>query len=344
MYKAAIIGANGYTGLELATILLSHKDISIEYMVSRSMAGRRVTDLYPTLYPLREKCFDDNNTEKIANDADIVFLCLPHTQAIPAAEFYARKGVKVVDLSADFRYDDVSVYEKWYKCAHTDPELNKRAVYGLPELYYEKIAAAQIVANPGCYVTSAILPLYPLLAQKLIDEDSIIIDSKSGVSGAGRKVEDAYLFTELTGNFKAYSPGTHRHTSEIEEKLSHAAGRQVIVSFTPHLLPVSRGILSTIYGNLKDGVEEKHIKDALLSYYGDKQFVSVEDKLPQLKDAVGSNMCRIGFTIDKRVNRVILVSVLDNLIKGASGQAVQNANIMLGLPEGEGLHFLGRYL
>jgi len=344
MYKAAIIGANGYTGLELATILARHKDISIEYLVSRSMAGRKVTDLYPTLTPLQDRFFDANNPLQVAKDVDIVFLCLPHTQAFESAELYIKAGVKVVDLSADFRYDNVAAYEQWYKTPHANAQLNAKAVYGLPELFGKEIVAADLVANPGCYTTSAILPLYPLLAKKLIDTDNIVIDAKSGVSGAGRKIAEEYLFTELAGNFKAYSLGTHRHTSEIEEKLAIAAGKQVIVSFAPHLLPITRGILSTIYGNLNSGVCAKDIQDALLEYYADKPFVKVEEGLPDIKSVAGSNICRIGYSIDKRTNKVVLVSVLDNLIKGASGQAVQNANIMLGLAEQTGLEFLGRYL
>lgn len=344
MYKAAIIGANGYTGLELATILLSHKNISIEYLVSRSMAGKKITELYPTLTPLAGRCFDANNADEIAEKVDIVFLCLPHTQAFESAEFYIKAGVKVVDLSADFRYDSISTYEYWYNTPHLNPTLNAKAVYGLPELYRDKIALANLVANPGCYTTSAILPLYPLLSSKLISKDNIIIDAKSGVSGAGRKILEQYLFTELAGNFKAYSLGTHRHTSEIEEKLSVAAGEDITVSFSPHLLPVSRGILSTIYGNLNGGVCPQDILDAFGEHYGGEQFVEIVDTLPDLKSVVGSNMCKIGFSIDKRTSRIVLVSVLDNLIKGASGQAVQNANIMLGLAEEQGLDFIGRYL
>ena len=344
MYKAAIIGANGYTGLELATILLGHKDISIEYLVSRSMAGSKIVELYPTLTPLQDRVFDANNPDQIANNVDIVFLCLPHTQAFQSVELYTKAGVKVIDLSADFRYDNVACYEQWYKTAHANPQLNAQAVYGLPELFGKEIASANLVANPGCYTTSAILPLYPLLAKGLISTSNIVIDAKSGVSGAGRKIAEEYLYTELAGNFKAYSLGTHRHTSEIEERLAQAAGKQLVVSFSPHLLPISRGILSTIYGNLNSEVYDKDIQDALLEYYGNKPFVKIEQGLPDIKSVVGSNMCRIGYTVDERTNKVVLVSVLDNLIKGASGQAVQNANLMLGLAEQTGLEFLGRYL
>lgn len=344
MYKAAIIGASGYTGLELATILLSHKSISIEYMTSRSLAGSKIEGLYPTLYPLKDKCFVDNDVDKIAKEVDIAYLCLPHTAAMEMAAAYINAGIKVVDLSADFRYDNISTYEAWYKTTHTQAALNNKAVYGLPELFGSDIAASCLVANPGCYTTSAILPLYPLLAEGLIKKDNIIIDAKSGISGAGRKVQEGYMFSELAGNFKAYALGSHRHTSEIEEKLSLAAREDIVVSFSPHLLPVTRGILSTIYGNLNGNVSEKDIKDVLSSYYGDKPFVKIDKGLPELKSVVGSNMCRIGFTIDKRTGRLVMVSVLDNLIKGASGQAVQNGNIMLGLPEDEGLQFLGRYL
>ena len=346
MIKASIIGANGYTGLELMLILSRHKDIEIDYVVSRSMAGSAVTDLYPSLYNLKDKQFVEHDIEKIAQSSQLVFLCLPHTTSFDIAERYIKLGVKVVDLSADFRYNNTDTYQKWYKTPHLNPQLNKQAVYGLCELYADRIKGASLVANPGCYTTSAILPLYPLLKENLIKEDNIIIDAKSGVSGAGRKLENNLLFTEVANNFKAYGLTSHRHTSEIEEQLSIACKEDIVVSFSPHLLPIKRGILSTIYGNLKSNVEAEDILNAFKKYYSDKQFITIleQGELPQLNSVVGSNKCEIGFCIDSRLNRVIIVSVIDNLIKGASGQAVQNANLMFGFAENEALDFMGRYL
>lgn len=346
MFKASIIGANGYTGLELMNILSRHQGFQVQNIVSRSMAGREVNSLYPSLLQYKNKYFTEHNKEEIAKTSDVVFLCLPHTQSFEVAQYYYDKGVKVVDLSADFRYDDSLIYEEWYKTPHLNANLKKKAVYGLSEIYAEEIKTADIVANPGCYTTCSILPLYPLIKEKLISYANIIIDSKSGVSGAGRKAEESLMFTEVTNNFKAYGLCSHRHTSEIEEQLSKAAESKIKLSFTPHLLPINRGILSTIYGNLNEGVCSKDIEDALNTFYRGKNFITIleEGKNPEIKAVAGSNNCFIGYNIDKRLNRVILVSVLDNLIKGASGQAVQNANLMFGLDETMGLEFQGRYI
>lgn len=331
--KAAIIGANGYTGLMLMRLLGNHKDVELIAAASRSEQGNKISSLYPALseaYKGMEFCAPDSSE---ILKADVCFTALPHAAAAEKAGFLADKGLRVVDLSADFRYDDLPLYESVYGVKHPRPELNKTAVYGLTEVNRKAIAAAQIVGNPGCYTTSAILPLYPLLKKGLVKPDGIIIDAKSGVSGAGRKGDVAYSFCETDDNFKAYGVFTHRHTSEIEEKLGIA--NKLI--FTPHLLPVKRGILSTIYVDTVARTDEKSISDAY-SVYDNERFVSVTGgSLPQLNWVRGSNRCIIGYKLNAKTGKLIIVSVIDNLIKGASGQALQNMNVMFGLDEGEGL-------
>jgi N-acetyl-gamma-glutamyl-phosphate reductase len=281
---------------------------------------------------------------RLAADSDIVFLCLPHGASAAAVPTLLACGCRVVDLSADFRYNNAAVYEAWYHVPHTEKELLAESVYGLPELYRQRIKAARIVGNPGCYTTCAILALAPLLKAGVIESQGIIIDAKSGVTGAGRKEALEYGFCEVEGNAKAYGVGTHRHTSEIEQELSLAAGQPVQVSFTPHLLPVKRGIISTMYALPKAGISAKDIVQAY-EVYKDEPFVHVYEKgLPELKHVVGGNSFAVGFVLDARVNRLVVVSCLDNLIKGAAGQAVQNMNIMTGLPETEGLDDMGWYL
>lgn len=346
MVNVSIIGANGYTGLELMCIFANHPEAKIRHLVSRSNAGVPVTDIYPNLYTYKDYVFEDMDAEKIAGDSDVVFTALPHGASAEICGVFYNKGVKVIDLSADFRYRDLSVYEKWYKVTHPDPALNFKAVYGLPEIYREKIKKADIIGNPGCYTTCSILPLYPLLKEKLIDEKSIIIDAKSGTSGAGRKAEINNLFCEVNENFKAYSVTSHRHTSEIEQELSFAAGKEVMLSFTPHLLPLQRGILCTIYCNIQNAITAEEIYGAYAKYYANEPFVIVnkEGVLPEIKHVKNSNYISIGFKVDKRLNRLIIVSVIDNLTKGASGQAVQNMNLMFGIEETAGLKNLSKYI
>ncbi|MDR2047204.1 MAG: N-acetyl-gamma-glutamyl-phosphate reductase [Clostridiales bacterium] len=345
MIKASVIGANGYTGLELLGILAAHKGTVVEHAVSVSNAGAPITDMYPSLTAYKGRAFEPLRIERIARDCDVVFSCLPHASSADICREFFDAGVKIIDLSADFRYDDIALYEKTYKVSHPCPELLKNAVYGLPELYRKKIGCASIVGNPGCYTTCSIIPLYPLVKEGIIDDENIIIDAKSGVSGAGKKTELAYLFSEVNENFKAYSVTTHRHTSEIEQELSKAAGRGVALSFTPHLLPVNRGILSTIHLKLTGDYSQNDIFDLYGEYYKDEPFVLIDkDKLPSLNAVKYGNYISIGFVADKRLKRLIVVSCLDNLIKGASGQAVQNMNIMFGKDETEGLLAMPKHL
>lgn len=345
MINVSIIGANGYTGLELMNILSLHKYVNLKHIVSRSNAKTAITDMYPNLTALKGRFFEDLNYEEIIKDTDIVFTALPHVESAKICAQFLKANLKVIDLSADFRYNDYKVYEDTYKTTHPERELLSKAVYGLPEIYKDKIKNANIIGNPGCYTTCSILSLYPLIKENLIDINSIIIDAKSGTSGAGKKAENAFLFSEVNENFKAYSVTNHRHTSEIEQELSLAANKDIKVSFTPHLLPVQRGILATIYCNLNKSVNIEKINSAYKKYYKNEPFVILsEETLPELKNVKNSNYIQIGYKIDIRLNRIIIVGVLDNLIKGASGQAVQNMNIVFDLPETEGLMFNSRYI
>lgn len=346
MINISIIGANGYTGLELMCLLKGHPKANIKHLVSRSNAGTLVTDIYPNLYLYKGIAFENMDIDKIASDSDVVFTALPHTASAEICGKFFNKGVKVIDLSADFRYKDIKVYEKWYKVTHPSPELNKSAVYGMPELYRDKIKNAKIIGNPGCYTTCSILSLYPLLKENLIDSSSIIIDAKSGTSGAGKKAETDNLFCEINENFKAYAITTHRHTSEIEQELSIAAGKEIMLSFTPHLLPIQRGILCTIYCNISSTVTAEEIYNAYEKYYKNEPFVIInkEGIIPEIKHVRNSNYISIGFKIDKRLNKIIIVGVIDNLVKGASGQAIQNMNIMFNLDETTGLKNMSKYL
>ncbi len=342
MIKVGIIGANGYTGFELMRLLASHNQAKLEFASSRSMAGEKISSIYPSLdFFYKDKKFDSIDVNDAIKRCDVIFTALPHATSAEIAGKFADKNVKVIDLSADFRYDDVKLFESTYKVEHPRRDLNEKAVYGLCEIFRDKIKGAQIVGNPGCYVTSALLPLIPLIKEKVISPNGIIIDAKSGASGAGRKSDADYILCESDGNFKAYGVTTHRHTTEIEEKLS-AYDEKVTVSFTPHLLPIKRGILSTIYANVT--ASESDIKKVYDSYYKNEKFVRVCDGLPEIKWVAGSNVCAIGYKFDVKCGRIIIVSCIDNLIKGASGQAIQNMNVMFGLPEDTGLPVLGQYI
>ncbi|HON99458.1 MAG TPA: N-acetyl-gamma-glutamyl-phosphate reductase [Syntrophales bacterium] len=344
MIKAAIYGASGYTGQELLRILLRHGGVEVTAATSRRYAGRPVADLYPAFTGQTDLLFEEASPDQIAARCDVVFLALPHEVSMAVAGAFLERGVKVVDLSADFRLRDETVYERWY-APHTAREYLKEAVYGLTELYRDAVRKARLVANPGCYPTSVILGLAPLLRMKWIDPDSIIADSKSGVSGAGREPVVNSLFCEVDEAFKAYKVGQHRHTPEIEQELGALAGTKVTVSFTPHLLPLSRGILSTIYATLREEVTTADALALYESFYRNETFIRVykEGAFPNVSSVRGSNFCDIGLTVDGRTGRVIVVSVIDNLIKGASGQAVQNMNLMCGLPEDEGLRMMPLY-
>jgi N-acetyl-gamma-glutamyl-phosphate reductase len=344
MLKVGIYGGSGYTGLELMRILLRHPDVEVVALTSRKFKGISVSDIFPVFESLTDLKYMDASPQEVAKMSDLVFLALPHGEAMAAAPLFLEKGKKVIDLSADFRLHDLSVFEAWYH-KHSAPGLLPEAVFGLPELYRKKIRSARLVANPGCYPTGAILGLAPVLREKVIDPDSIIVDSKSGVSGAGREPQLGSLFCEVEEGFKAYKVGEHRHAPEIEQELSRLAGREVKISFTPHLLPINRGILSTIYATLKKDVTTASLLDLYRGFYRGEKFVRVyrEGAFPNVSSVRGSNFCDIGMSVDQRTNRVIIITAIDNLVKGASGQAVQNMNIMCNLDEARGLDIIALY-
>jgi N-acetyl-gamma-glutamyl-phosphate reductase len=344
MTKVAIVGASGYTGVELIRLLLRHPGVEITCITSRQNAGSPVSALFPSLLDRIDLVFDPVDTDLITGKADFIFTALPHKAAMEVVPDFLRAGKKVVDLSADYRLRDVQVYEQWYQ-PHSSPELVAEAAYGLPELFRDRIRDARLVANPGCYPTSVALALAPLLEQRLIDPGTLIIDSKSGASGAGRSAKIGSLYCEVNEGFKAYGVGAHRHTPEIEQTLSLLAGKPVVVSFTPHLLPVNRGILSTCYASLKETRQTGELLSLYREYYRGEAFVRVhpEGDLPNVAYVRGSNFCNLGLVSDPRTGRVIVVSAIDNLLKGAASQAVQNMNLMLGLDEGAGLQDLPLY-
>ncbi|NOY85920.1 MAG: N-acetyl-gamma-glutamyl-phosphate reductase [Deltaproteobacteria bacterium] len=338
--RVGIIGATGYTGMELIRILLRHPEVDLTYVTSRKWAGKHLSEVSPALSGrtgLRFRAFDASEARM---ESDLVFVCLPHGGAMDASAALIETGVRTVDLSADFRLRERKVYEEWYG-PHSQVHLLRTAVNGFPELYRDGIRDAFLVANAGCYPTSIILGLVPLVEKGLLKTSSVIADSKSGVSGAGREPKEHLHFPEVEGNFSAYGiAGVHRHTPEIDQELTRIGGKEIRVTFTPHLLPVSRGILSTIYADPAGSLEAEAVCDLYKERYRDEPFVQVrgnQEPLPTLKEVRGTNMCVIAPRIDRGNGRIIVISCLDNLVKGASGQAVQNMNIMLGLPETLGL-------
>ncbi len=339
MIKVGIIGASGYTGGELIRILAQHPKVEVTAITSRTHEGKRLEEVFANFVGWKGPVFSGSDSPEAVADCDIVFLAVPHAVAMQIAPLLIAKKQKVIDLGADFRFRDYQVYQTWYKHEHSQRELTKLAVYGLPELYRKEIREAALIGNPGCYPTSIILPLCPLIKSGLINVDQIIIDSKSGVSGAGRKPDVAYHFPELFGNFKAYGLVNHRHTPEIEQELSKLAGKELAVSFTPHLLPIARGILSTIHVGLTKEVSGAEVEALLEETYQGEPFIKIikAPLLPELKGVVGTNCCHIAVRVDPRTKQLIIVSVIDNMIKGASGQAIQNMNIMCDLPETMGL-------
>ena len=345
MIKAAVLGATGYAGIELVRLLTNHPEVSIEVLGSQSFSGQKISDVYPNLKGILDKECESVDIDKVA-ECDVAFTALPHGASKDVIPSIIEKGVKVIDLSGDFRYDDIKVYEKWYGQEHSSPELLKESVYGMPELYRDKIKGARLIGNPGCYTTCSILGAYPLLKSGIGNSENIIIDAKSGVTGAGRGLSQQVHFCECTENMKAYKVATHRHTSEIEQELSHAAGEDIMLSFTPHLAPMKRGIFATCYINLNGKHTTEEIVDMYKEFYKGEQFVDVYDAgtLPEIKNVVGSNRVGIGIVVDERLNRAVIISCLDNLIKGAAGQAIQNMNIMYGLPENMGLENIAAYL
>ena len=342
MIKAGIIGATGYAGAELVRLLAGHKDVDIVWYGSRSYINDNYANVYRNFCKIVDaRCLDDNLGE-LADQADVIFTATPQGFLASVLTEEILEKTKVIDLSADFRIKDVAVYEKWYGIEHKSPQFLAEAVYGLCEINREKIRGARLVANPGCYTTCSILTAYPLAREGLIDMDTLIVDAKSGTSGAGRGAKVPNLFCEVNENIKAYGVATHRHTPEIEEQLGYAAGRPVTLSFTPHLVPMNRGILATEYASLKEMVSGEEVKKIYEKYYGKETFIRVLDQgvCPETKWVEGSNYVDIGFQIDPRTGRIILMGAIDNLVKGAAGQAVQNMNLLFGLPETQGLELV----
>lgn len=342
MIKVGIIGATGYAGAELVRILTGHPGAQIEWYGSRSYIDQKYADVYRNMFQIVDASCMDDNMGKLASLVDVIFTATPQGLCASLINEDILSKTKVIDLSADFRLKDVSVYEEWYKIEHKAPQFLEEAVYGLCEINREKVKKARLVANPGCYTTCSILTAYPLAKEGLIDMDSLIIDAKSGTSGAGRGAKLPNLFCEVNENIKAYGVASHRHTPEIEEQLGYAAGKKVTLSFTPHLVPMNRGILATEYACLTEKVTEEEIKAVYDKYYRDEKFVRVLDPgaCPETKWVEGSNYVDIGFKIDPRTNRIIMMGAIDNLVKGAAGQAVQNMNLMFGKRESEGLELV----
>lgn len=342
MIKVGIIGATGYAGSELARILLGHKDVEIKWYGSRSYIDKKYASIYQNFFQLVDANCMDDNMEVLADQVDVIFTATPQGLCASLVNEEILSKVKIIDLSADFRIKDVKVYEEWYKLEHKSPQFIEEAVYGLCEINREDVKKARLVANPGCYTTCSILTCYPLVKEGIIDPNTIIVDAKSGTSGAGRGAKVDNLFCEVNENMKAYGVATHRHTPEIEEQLGYACGEKITINFTPHLVPMNRGILATAYASLKKDVTYEEVKAIYDKYYADEKFVRVleKDVCPQTKWVEGSNYVDVNFKIDPRTNRIIMMGAIDNLVKGAAGQAVQNMNLMFGLKESEGLELV----
>lgn len=342
MIKVGIIGATGYAGGELVRILMGHKEAEIVWYGSRSYIDQKYADVYRNMFQIVDaKCMDDN-IEALADQVDVIFTATPQGFLASVINENILGKTKIVDLSADFRIKDVKVYEKWYGIEHKSPQFIEEAVYGLCEVNRDKVKGARLIANPGCYTTCSILTAYPLAKEGIIDMRTLIVDAKSGTSGAGRGAKVPNLFCEVNENMKAYGVASHRHTPEIEEQLGYASGENVTISFTPHLVPMNRGILATEYATLKKDVTGEEVKAIYDKYYADEKFVRVlgEGVCPETKWVEGSNYVDIGFKLDPRTNRIVMMGAIDNLVKGAAGQAVQNMNLMFGLKETEGLELV----
>ncbi len=341
--KAAIIGATGYVGQELFRILYSHELVEVKYVTSVSYTGEKYADVYKNFNEKTDLICTEGDIEKIAEECDVMFIALPHGIASKTVNIRILEKCKVIDIGADFRIKDKTIYENWYGVKHLGEEILKEAVYGLSEIHGEEIRKARLVANPGCYTTCSILSLYPLVKENLIERDSIIIDAKSGVSGAGRKPDTGTMYCECNESVKAYKVCTHRHTPEIEQELSNAAGEEIKLIFTPHLVPMNRGIIATCYAKIKGNSDYETVKRAYEKYYKDKRYIRLlkEGKFPETNMVKGSNYVDIGIGIDKRTNRIIVIGAIDNLVKGAAGQAVQNMNIMFGLEESTAIDIPG---
>ena len=344
MKKVSIIGATGYAGAELLRILHNHPEAEVVHITSESHAGEAISDIYPHLKGIYDqKLMSMKDIEVIGQDSDFVFIGLPHGHAMKVGKALENMPVRIIDLGADYRFTDTDVYEAWYKVPHIHKDAPR--VYGLAELYREQIRDAKIIGNAGCYTTASILALAPLAKHHLIEVDTIVVDAKSGVSGAGRSAKQANHFPELHDSFKAYGVATHRHTPEIEQAIADLSGEETVLNFTPHLVPMSRGILSTCYAKLKEGVPADMVTAAYEMMYGKEYFVRLIGLggYPATKNVRGSNFCDLGWHIDQRTGRVIVLSAIDNLVKGAAGQAVQNFNIASGFDEKLGLDMVPVY-
>lgn len=342
MIKAGIIGATGYAGGELVRLLTAHKEAEIKWYGSRSYIDKKYADVYQNMFRIvEERCLDDN-MEALSKEVDVIFTATPQGLCASLVNEEILSRTKIVDLSADFRIQDVNIYEHWYGIQHPSPQFISEAAYGLCEINRERVKGARLVANPGCYPTCTILSVYPLLKEGLIEPNTIIVDAKSGTSGAGRGAKVDNLYCEVNENIKAYGVAVHRHTPEIEEQLGYAAGESLRINFTPHLVPMNRGILITAYASLKREVSYEEVRAAYDKYYASERFVRVldPDVCPQTKWVEGSNYVDVNFKIDARTGRVIMMGAMDNLVKGAAGQAVQNMNLMFGLKESEGLELV----
>ncbi len=341
MIKVGIVGASGYTGVELARIITSHPQVKLTLATSRQYDGKPLSEVFPNLRGQVDIVCKNVPMNKLAEQADIFFLAVPHQTAMAYVPGLLEAGKKVIDLSADFRLRDPLVYEEWYQ-PHSATAYLQEAVYGLPELYRREIADSRLVANPGCYPTSIILALAPLLEKGLVDPETIVVDSKSGASGAGRSANTATLFCEVTDGFRAYKVGEHRHTPEIEQEVSRLCGQSIKLTFTPHLLPVSRGILSTVYATLSTDFTQAELDKVYADFYDKEFFVRIlrDGALPATQYVRGSNFCDIGFKVDSRTGRIIILSAIDNIVKGAAGQAVQNMNLLCEFAEDAGLRHL----
>jgi len=333
--KVGVLGATGYAGQELVRLLQRHEEVKDLYLASSSVAGEDYASVYPHWSGQNVGILQDENVP----DLDVLFCALPHGLTAARTRTFLSRNIKVIDLGADFRLNSVQVYEEWYKIKHPASELLQDAVYGLPELYREQIRGQSLIANPGCYPTATLLALVPLLRKNLLHTGFLIIDAKSGVSGAGRGVSLGTHYSEVNENLKPYGVASHRHTPEIEQELSRAAGKPLTVNFTPHLVPMTRGMLITIYAAVQEGVQEEDLRRCWLEQYQDEEFIHVlpPGTWPQTKFASGSNNAFLQLTVDQRTGNVILVATIDNLLKGASGQAIQNMNLVMGCPEGQGI-------
>lgn len=339
MIKVGIIGATGYAGQELVRILVNHPEAEIVWLGSQSYVDKRYSEVFPNMFKIVDEICKGDNITELAKEADVIFTATPQGLCSSLVNEEILSQTKIIDLSADFRIKDVARYEEWYGITHKSPEFIKEAVYGLCEINREDVKNARLIANPGCYPTCSTLSIYPLVKEGLIDPNTVIIDAKSGTSGAGRGAKVANLYCEVNESIKAYGVTTHRHTPEIEDQLSYACGEPVMINFTPHLTPMNRGILVTAYAKLTGDYDYDTLKAAYDKYYSDEYFVRMlgKDICPETRCVAGSNFVDVNFRIDKRTGRVVMMGAMDNLVKGAAGQAIQNMNIMFGLDEKTGL-------